>query len=179
MSRRRTESADEEATLDRGPSKSSRKRAAQAAQSLGAHLTELRDADLARLNLPERLLDAVRAARDIRARGGRARQLQYIGKLMRDIDTAPILEALEAPSRARATETEREKRLVHWRDRLTAEGASALAALKAWRPEGDMTEITAKLADARNPLLPESRRQGAKRELLRALRALFASSTLE
>jgi len=76
------------------PSKSARKRAAHAAQALGEQLISLKESDLSRLPLPETLLEAVRAARRIKARGGLARQKQYIGKLMRDLDTAQIEEAL-------------------------------------------------------------------------------------
>jgi ribosome-associated protein len=86
------------------PSTSSRKRAAHAAQAFGEKLITLREADLVKLELPEPLLAAVREARGIRARGGLARQKQYIGKLMRDIDLAPLEKALgpvAAPPRPR------------------------------------------------------------------------------
>ena len=81
--------------LDERPSKSSRKRAAHAAQALGERLIALKESDLVRLPLPESLLDAVREARRIKARGGLSRQKQYIGKLMRDLDTAAIEDALD------------------------------------------------------------------------------------
>lgn len=89
---------------DERPSKSARKRAAHAAQAFGERLITLREADLVKLDLPEPLLAAVREARGIRARGGLARQKQYIGKLMRDIDLAPLERALgpvAAPPRPR------------------------------------------------------------------------------
>lgn len=89
---------------DERPSKSSRKRAAHAAQAMGERLITLRETELDRLALPEPLLTAVREARRIRARGGLARQKQYIGKLMRDIDLAPLEAALGpaiAPPRPR------------------------------------------------------------------------------
>lgn len=81
--------------LDERPSKSSRKRAAHAAQALGERLIALKESDLVRLPLPESMLDAVREARRIKARGGLSRQKQYIGKLMRDLDTAAIEDALD------------------------------------------------------------------------------------
>lgn len=87
---------DEAEALDERPSKSSRKRAAHAAQALGERLIALKESDLVRLPIPENLLDAVREARRIKARGGLARQKQYIGKLMRDLDTAAIEDALES-----------------------------------------------------------------------------------
>ncbi|CDH47216.1 ribosome biogenesis factor YjgA [Candidatus Contendibacter odensensis] len=75
---------DPEAPLP--PSKSQRKREATALQDLGEQLVELTRAQLNRVPLPEDLLAAVQAAQAISQRGGRKRQLQYIGKLMRRID---------------------------------------------------------------------------------------------
>jgi ribosome-associated protein len=86
---------DETEAPDERPSKSSRKRAAHAAQALGERLIALKESDLVRLPIPETLLDAVRDARRIKARGGLSRQKQYIGKLMRDLDAAAIEDALE------------------------------------------------------------------------------------
>lgn len=81
---------------DLPPSKSARKRAAHAAQQLGERLVRMRDEDLARLPLPEELRDAIAEARRITHRGALARQQQYIGKLMRDIDVAAVEAALAA-----------------------------------------------------------------------------------
>jgi 5-(carboxyamino)imidazole ribonucleotide mutase len=81
---------------DDRPSKSARKRAALAAQKLGEELVLLKDADLQALDLPEALTAAIREARRIRSRAAGARQRQYIGKLMREIDPAPIHAALAA-----------------------------------------------------------------------------------
>jgi ribosome-associated protein len=81
----------------RGPSKSMRKREASAAQDLGTRLIALRESELlTALNLPETLQDAILLAKRITSRGGLARQRQYIGKLMRDLDPAPIEAALTA-----------------------------------------------------------------------------------
>ena len=87
---------DDTEALDERPSKSSRKRAAHAAQALGERLIALKESDLVRLPIPENLLDAVREARRIKARGGLARQKQYIGKLIRDLDTEAIEDALQS-----------------------------------------------------------------------------------
>jgi ribosome-associated protein len=78
------------------PSKSARKRAAHALQKLGERLIALKEVELAALNLPETLADAVREARRINSRAGGSRQRQYIGRLMREIDPEPIRAALDA-----------------------------------------------------------------------------------
>ena len=92
----------------RGPSKSMRKREAAAAQDLGTRLIALKESDLAALDLPETLHDAILLAKRITSRGGLARQRQYIGKLMRDIDPAPIEAALERRNRAHSAHGRRE-----------------------------------------------------------------------
>ncbi len=87
------------------PSKSARKRAAHAAQKLGEQLVKMRAQDLTGLPLPGDLLDAIAEARRLTSRGALARQHQYIGKLMRDIDLAALEAALaerQAAQSARA-----------------------------------------------------------------------------
>jgi ribosome-associated protein len=68
------------------PSKSRRKRDAHALQALGVQLVALSAAQLARLDLPEALHEAVVAAQRMRAHGARTRQMQYIGKVMRQLE---------------------------------------------------------------------------------------------
>lgn len=77
----------EPATLS-PPSKSQRKRDATALQDLGEQLVKLTPAQLSRVPLADELLAAVRLAQGITQRGGHKRQLQYIGKLMRQLNEA-------------------------------------------------------------------------------------------
>src|SRR6202023_3156610 len=130
----------DEEDFDERPSKSERKRAAHAAQDLGETLIALRDSDLVALDLPERLVDAIREARRIPSRGGGARQRQYIGKLMRDVDPEPIRAFLASRNSVNARDAERFKRVEAWRERLILEGAPALEDLMRWRPGLDRDE---------------------------------------
>jgi len=157
------------------PSKSSRKRAAWAAQDLGVELVKLREAQLLELDLPEKLKEAIRAARTITSRVAGARQRQYIGKLMRDVDPEPIRAALGARSQLDAQETEVFKRVESWRDRLISEGAPALEELKRWRPQVDPAEWAQRVSSARAERTRTGASGVASRELFRALRALFAT----
>ena len=71
-------------------------------QSIGATLVKLSPERLARLDIPEALREAVLQAQRFRKHEAVRRQMQYIGKLMREVDAGPIVEqlnALEAPSR--------------------------------------------------------------------------------
>jgi ribosome-associated protein len=172
--RRHDDDLPEDAPAER-PSKSARKRAAHAAQDLGEELVALREAQLTALALPEALAEAIRAARRITSRAGLARQRQYIGKLMREIDTQPIRAALDARRQADAAETERFKRVEHWRERLISEGQQALSELQRWRPEIDVGDWTRRISAAQAERAGSTTAAGASRELFRALRALFAT----
>jgi len=86
---------DDDAEFAERPSRSARKRAAEYLQKLGVRLVGLRDAQLQALALPEELLEAVREARRLRGQSALARQHQYIGRLMREVDPEPIERALD------------------------------------------------------------------------------------
>ncbi len=77
------------------PSKSQRKRDMIALQKLGESLLKLTPDKLARIPLDESLHDAILVAHSIKSHEARRRQLQYIGRLMRNVDPAPIEKALE------------------------------------------------------------------------------------
>ena len=84
------------------PSKSQRKRDAQTLQTLGVQLVALSAAQLARLALPEALHEAVVAAQQMRSHGARSRQMQYIGKVMRQLEPSVLsrVRAALVPGRA-------------------------------------------------------------------------------
>ena len=65
-------------------------------QALGAQLVELSSAQLVQLELPDVLREAVLAMQGMRSHGARARQMQYIGRLMRQLDPAGLRTVREA-----------------------------------------------------------------------------------
>lgn len=154
------------------PSKTRRKREAEALQELGEELLALRRDSLTRLPLPEELREAIAQAKRMHQRGALRRQRQFIGKLMRKIDAAPIREALE---KLRAPDL-RQTRLLHaaeaWRDRLLREGDRTIGELLAEFPAADTQRVRQLLRQAQR-----ERQRGAApraaRELFRYLRALF------
>ena len=160
----------------RGPSKSMRKREAASAQDLGTRLIALKESELVALDLPETLLDAIMLAKRITSRGGLARQRQYIGKLMRDIDPAPIEAALSAESRVSAMDAEKHKRIEAWRARLLSEGPAALDDLLKWRPGADRKALQALITKATSERVDSGSREGASRELFRSIRTVFEDS---
>jgi ribosome-associated protein len=95
MARKRTEPDELDATddlaTDAEPSRSARKRESHDLRRLGADLVELRPERLAALPLPERLREAIAEARRLTSFGARRRQVQFIGKLMRQLDDEVVV----------------------------------------------------------------------------------------
>ena len=160
-----------------GPSKSQRKRDADAAQKLGTRLIELKESDLQDLALPEPLMDAILLAQRITARGGLARQRQYIGKLMRDLDLTAIEAALGEKARTAQFASEKHKRIESWRARLLSEGPAALDDLLKWCPTADRKALQALITKATGARVDSGSRDAASRELFRSLRGLFEASS--
>jgi ribosome-associated protein len=160
------------------PSKTRRKAEMHALQALGEALVAL---DAKRLDeiaiegsLPDRLVEAIREARAMTAWGARKRQLQYIGKLMREVDPEPIRRRLDLWAHGRDANAARAHMLEQWRDRLIAEPA-ALDRLSAEFPGLDRPRFRALIQRAR-----DERERGAQphafRELFRELRALDSAA---
>ena len=155
-------------------SKTQRKKAVHALQNLGEALVGLSDEQLARVDLPERLRDAVESARRITGFEAKRRQLQYIGKLMRNVDAEPIRAALDAALAPSRSEAAAHKRIEAWRDRLLVD-PDALDDLRAEYPAADARRLRA-LARAALREHAEGRPPRAFRELYQALRALMKES---
>ena len=122
------------------PSKSQRKRQMHALQDLGVALVELNDQQLAAVELPENLLEAVLEARRITKWEGRRRQMQYIGKLMRFVDPEPIRSRIQAYTATSNAQTARLHELERWRVRLL-EDENALTELLNAYPQADAAQL--------------------------------------
>jgi ribosome-associated protein len=105
-----------------------------ALQQLGERLVALPQAELDAINIEdERLREAVDQARRIKARGGLRRQLQFIGKLMRSIDSSAIEAALKARDQQHGNSVQRLHQIESARDKLLSDGDNALGEiLSAW-----------------------------------------------
>ncbi|HEX6635934.1 MAG TPA: ribosome biogenesis factor YjgA [Usitatibacter sp.] len=129
-------------------SKTRRKKQMHALQDLGARLVALSAEELARIDLPETLREAVEDARRFTRHEARRRQMQYIGRIMRGIDAGPIAEqvaALKAPSK-------RQTALFHvaerWRQELLSDGEALERFVKEF-PDADPHRIRAMVDEAR------------------------------
>jgi ribosome-associated protein len=166
---------DNEPTEYRGPSKSQLKRDMTALQDLGAELVELSRERLAKIDMPERLRDAILEAQRITKHEARRRQMQYIGKIMREIDPAPLREAMDEVKGVSAAANARQHRLEKLRTQLMEDEAAFGDVARAY-PAADIQH----LRQLRRNALKEAE-QGkpprAFRELFRQLRELDGSPT--
>lgn len=147
-----------------GPSRSQKKRDVEALQDLGALLVELPAAQFKRMELPEELRAAVAACRKITQNGALRRQKQFIGKLMRSLDPAPIQAQLDAFNGMNAAETGRLHQAERWRDQLLA-GSDALTEFLNAYPSADATRL--------RQLIRAAHDDTAKNKPPRAFRELF------
>ena len=76
-------------------SKTKRKQQMHELQDIGEELVELSKEALSKIPMSEDLLDAIKEYKRLNAHEARRRQMQFIGKIMRKEDTAPIREKLE------------------------------------------------------------------------------------
>ena len=152
------------------PSKSARKRAMHDLQHVGETLMALDPARLMTLDLPERLRDAIVLARTITKHEGRRRQLQYIGRLMREIDAEPLKATLAQWARGPAAERARFAEVERWRERVLAETDALVDFVNAY-PAADRASLARLVADAH-----AERARGAParrfRELFRELKLI-------
>lgn len=95
----------------RRASRTKRKLEVEALQALGVRLVELPADRLAKVEMPDGLRDALREAQRITDFEGRRRQLQYIGRLMRDADPEPLQAAIDAFDGVSAVENAKLHRL--------------------------------------------------------------------
>jgi len=128
-------------------SKTQRKKQVTALQEIGEELVGLNDEQLASIDLPEALLDAISAARRISSFEARRRQMQYIGKLMRKVDAEPIRAALEAWHAQSRGHTAAHKRIETWRERLLADDTGLPELLREY-PQADTRQMSALIRGA-------------------------------
>ncbi len=155
-------------------SKTQRKKQVAALQELGAELVALSDEQLAAIELPERLRDAVMDARRATQFEAKRRLLQFIGKLMRHADTEPIRAALDAHRARSQGRTAAHQRIEAWRERML-EDPGAVAELLAEYPGADAGRLQALAHNAQRERA-ENRSLRSYRELFQALRALIESA---
>jgi len=163
------------AMQDQLVSKTRRKKEMLDLQALGVALVDLPESQIADLQIADQLRDAVLEAKHIKSHEGRRRQLQYIGRLMRDVDPAPIRAQLDALTGHSAQDAARHRRLESMREKLLADDA-ALTSYVAEHAGADLQALRTLIRNARREQ-KEGRPPRAYRELFRLLKALEAGTS--
>jgi len=159
------------------PSRTELKKESLELQKLGEALLTLRGDLFARLELPEGLTGALDELRRITNFEGRRRQLQYVGKLMRQLEPETlqsVRDALEEQRSGSAQQTLALHAAEKWRDDLIA----ADEAVHSWldqHPDTDAQQLRALVRQARKDGAPSqdevSKGQAPRRG--RAYREIF------
>ena len=153
------------------------KRASTEVQKLGEDLLTLRTDLMARLALPEKLVDAVADAKRITNFEGKRRQMQYIGKLMRGLDDeqlAAVRAALDEQQNGSAQDNLLLHQAESWRERMVADD-EAVGEWIAQFPGTDIQQLRSLVRQARKDAVPEKpgealRHGKAYREIFQLLR---------
>jgi ribosome-associated protein len=151
------------------PSKSRMKRDALSAQELGEELVNLAEDKLAKVPLPEDLLEAIALCRRIAKHGARKRQLQYIGSLMRRIDIAPIREAVRTLEEGDKKQVEQHKLAEHWRNELVGGNDELYGQLSSGLSDEERRQLNDLVTKARNEKMKQAPSPTPSRMLFRFL----------
>ncbi len=156
---------------DSPPSKTRLKAEADAAQAIGRQLVDLPKDKLKKLPLEEALLDAIAEAKRITSNGAIRRQMQYIGRLMRDIDLAPIVEQLQKWEGKHQEENARFHHMERWRTRLL-EDVKALELFIAEFPGTDVQQMRTLIRNAQKEAVA-NKPPKSSRELFKMIREMM------
>jgi ribosome-associated protein len=130
------------------PSKSELKRQMHSRQKLGEKLTQLNPTQLATIPLDSTLREAMADYQRFKHKEARRRQLQFIGRLMRDVDIEAIEQAYELTQAGSEASKKIQHRLEQWRDRLIEEGDAAINDALVEFPQMDRQVVRQLVRDA-------------------------------
>jgi ribosome-associated protein len=159
------------------PSRNELKKTMQDLQELGEAVASLPVDRLDKLKLDERLRDAIDELRRTKSFEGKRRQVQYIGKLMKHEDPAPLREAVASYRVGSATDTLALHQAEYWRDQLLA-GDDALANWVKEYPATDVQQMRSLVRAARKEKLEPGERHGrAYRDLFKLVKELMSTES--
>lgn len=162
----RAEDYQEEESQGEGKkSKSQVKREMLRLQEYGARLVELSPEQLGRIDMPDKLRQAVADAKGMKKHGARSRQIHYIGAIMREVDAEPIISALDHSDELKREEAITFKRVELWRDRLMEDDNSAFDEIAKSHPQFDRQHV--------NQLVRNARLEKTRNKPPKSARALF------
>ena len=146
-------------------------------QALGVALAGLPESQIETIRIPRDLKDALLESKRIKSHEAKRRHMQYIGRLMRDVDPAPLRAQLAEVEGHSAQANARHRRLESWRERLLADDG-ALTAFAAEFPGADLQALRSLIRNSRREQ-KEGRPPRAYRELFRVIKDIESSSAAQ
>jgi len=146
-------------------SKTQLKREMLKLQEYGARLVDLSPDQLCKIDMPEKLLQAVLDAKRMKKHGAKSRQIHYIGTIMRDIDPEPIINVLDQSEEHKREEAIAFKSIELLRERLIEGDNSAFDEIAGLYPQLDRQHV--------NQLIRNARQEKAKSKPPKSARVLF------
>jgi ribosome-associated protein len=156
-----------------GKSRTQLKKEAVAIQKMGEKLVLLSDDQLSRMEVPAMLMEAIQAVRPMKSHGARRRQMQYIGTLMRSVDTEPIEKALLEIEQGAYRQAKTYHRIERWRDQLVAGADDVVEEFLEAFPDADRQRLGQLVRSARKEKEKNAPPKSA-RNLFRYLKNLSA-----
>lgn len=160
---------DEEENL--GPSRSQKKREMIALQGLAEKLMKLSPELVKKCGLPDYFIEEVLDAISIKAHEAKRRKVQYVGKLMRNIDPQPLVDFLDDIETGNRTDNARFHRIEEWRDGLVEGDMAILEKIVDEFPDADRQRLAQLARNAKNEKKKNKPPKSA-RALFKALREL-------
>ncbi len=132
-------------------SKSAVKRQLAELTELARVLVELPQKRLEQIPIEDEVLqEGIELARRITANSGRKRQIQFIGKRLRNVDTSAIVAALNREHETDKEATQKHHTAERWRDRIMADGIEGINELIGEYPQAERTQLRALWQQAQN-----------------------------
>ncbi|HMJ49429.1 MAG TPA: ribosome biogenesis factor YjgA [Burkholderiales bacterium] len=150
--------------MDQPISKTQRKKTMHALQRLGEQLVALSPVQLEQIDLAEKLRDAIIETRKLKTYEARRRQLQYIGRLMRETDAALIQQKLDYALRPQKYRQARQNLIECWRERLLSDERALVEFLQIYQ-QADRQRL--------RMLVRNAQHESLERKPPKSFRALF------
>jgi ribosome-associated protein len=152
-------------------SKSQRKKDMLALQKIGESLIQLTKEQLAAIDLPENLLAAIQHMQSLTSNEAKRRQLQYIGKIMRQIVNESIKLTLKKIESIHKNNTAQFHHIEVWRTKLLTNGDDALNSFLADYPKADRQQLRQLIRNAHQDR-KNNKNTGVERALFKYLRSI-------
>lgn len=147
------------------------KKEMEALQVLGKKLTELKASQLKEVPMTEDLEKAIKDYDKMPHREAKRRHMQYIGKLMRSVDSEAIQAAIDRFDSSSQAFNQELHLLEAWRERLIGEGNTALTEFIEEHPETDVQQLRQLIRNAQKDA-KNGKNTGAAKKLFQFIRNL-------